>query len=204
MWDRAESDLKQALEMTELEYKINEGDGAFYGPKIDFHVRDSLGRSWQLGTVQLDYSMPELFGLEYVGPDGERHRPVMIHRALLGSVERFIGILIEHYAGDFPLWLAPRQIVVIPVGESHRDYAREVAARLQAEDFRVEVDDRDEKVGYKIRDGETGRVPYMLVVGDKEAEAGTISVRRRKEGDLGSMSLDDFVNTAQKERFIYS
>jgi threonyl-tRNA synthetase len=204
MWDRAEDDLKQSLETTGIEFSINEGDGAFYGPKIDFHIRDSIGRSWQLGTIQLDYSMPEQFELEYVGADGGRHRPVMIHRAVFGSVERFIGILIEHYAGDFPLWLAPRQVVVIPVSETYRDYAREVADRLESEGLRVEVDDRNEKVGYKIRDGETGRVPYMLVVGENEMSAGTVSVRRRKEGDLGAMPLDAFVTRAQKERFSYS
>jgi threonyl-tRNA synthetase len=204
MWDRAESDLKEALSSTGIEYAINEGDGAFYGPKIDFHIRDSLGRSWQLGTVQLDYSMPEAFELEYVGSDGQRHRPVMIHRALLGSVERFIGILIEHYAGDFPLWLAPRQVLVIPVGEGHRDHAREVAAILEKDGVRVEVDDRNEKVGYKIREGEIGRVPFMLVVGEQESADGTVSVRRRKEGDLGSMSLETFVAMVKKERFNYS
>jgi len=199
MWDRAEDDLQAALKSSDIEYTINEGEGAFYGPKIDFHIRDSLARSWQLATVQVDYSMPELFDLEYVGADGGRHRPVMIHRAILGSVERFIAILIEHYAGDFPLWIAPQQIVVIPVGESFRSYGREVASRLEKEGLRVKVDERDEKVGYKIRGGETGRVPYMLVVGKKEAEAGTVSVRRRKEGDLGEMTLDDFLALIQKE-----
>jgi len=201
MWERAETDLHAALEALELEYVVNEGDGAFYGPKIDFHFHDSLGRSWQLGTVQVDYSMPERFDLEYVGADGEKHRPVMIHRAILGSIERFIAILIEHYAGDFPLWLAPRQVVVIPVGESYRTYAREVSQRLRSAGLRCEVDERDEKVGYKIRDGETGRVPFMLVVGEKESEAGTVSVRRRKEGDLGEMSPDDFLSLVKEEGY---
>lgn len=199
MWDRAEADLEAALDDTGLEYILNEGDGAFYGPKIDFHFRDSLGRSWQLGTIQVDYSMPERFDLEYVGSDGERHRPVMIHRAIFGSIERFIAILIEHYAGDFPLWLAPRQVVVIPISENFRDYAREVAAGLEKSGIRVEVNARDEKVGYKIREGETGRVPYMLVVGRNEMDNSTVSVRRRKEGDLGEMPLDDFLSMIEKE-----
>lgn len=201
MWDKAESDLEAALEHTGLEYVINEGDGAFYGPKIDFHFRDCLGRSWQLGTIQVDYSMPERFDLEYVGSDGERHRPIMIHRAIFGSIERFIAILTEHYAGDYPLWIAPRQVIVIPVGESYRTYASEVAARLKETGLRVEVDGRDEKVGYKIREGETGRVPYMLVVGQKESESGTVSVRRRKEGDLGEMPLDRFLEIAEEEGY---
>jgi len=201
MWDRAEADLHAALKHLELDYLVNEGDGAFYGPKIDFHFHDSLGRSWQLGTVQVDYSMPERFELEYVGADGARHRPVMIHRAIFGSIERFIAILIEHYAGDFPLWLAPRQVVVIPVSESYRRYAHEVSERLGAEGLRCDVDDRDEKVGYKIRDGETGRVPLMLVVGEKESGARTVSVRRRKEGDLGQMPLDDFLTIVKEEGY---
>jgi len=201
MWDKAESDLSAALEETGLEYVINEGDGAFYGPKIDFHFRDSIGRSWQLGTVQVDYSMPERFDLEYVGPDGGRHRPIMIHRAIFGSIERFIAILTEHYAGDFPLWIAPRQVVVIPVGEDYREYASTVAARLQEAGLRVEVDERDEKVGYKIREGETGRVPYMLVTGQQESDAGTVSVRRRKEGDLGEMPLDSFLKIVEEEGY---
>ena len=201
MWDKAESDLEAALEHTGLDYVINEGDGAFYGPKIDFHFRDCLGRSWQLGTIQVDYSMPERFDLEYVGSDGERHRPIMIHRAIFGSIERFIAILTEHYAGDYPLWIAPRQVVVIPVGESYRTYASKVADRLKETGLRVEVDERDEKVGYKIREGETGRVPYMLVVGQKESESGTVSVRRRKEGDLGEMPLDRFLEIAEEEGY---
>ncbi len=199
MWDRAEADLEAALEETGLEHILNEGDGAFYGPKIDFHFRDSLGRSWQMGTIQVDYSMPERFDLEYVASDGERHRPVMIHRAIFGSIERFIAILIEHYAGDFPLWIAPRQVVVIPISENFRDYAREVASGLEKIGIRVEVDARDEKVGYKIREGETGRVPYMLVVGRNEMDNSTVSVRRRKEGDLGEMPLDDFLSLIEKE-----
>ncbi|MFC1500560.1 threonine--tRNA ligase [Candidatus Zixiibacteriota bacterium] len=201
MWEKAEGDLEAALEHTGLDYVVNEGDGAFYGPKIDFHFRDCLGRSWQLGTIQVDYSMPERFELEYVGSDGDRHRPIMIHRAIFGSIERFIAILIEHYAGDFPLWIAPRQVVVIPVGESFRSYAAEVARRLKDAGLRVEVDERDEKVGYKIREGETGRVPYMIVTGQKELESGTISVRRRKEGDLGEMPLDRFLEIAEEEGY---
>ncbi len=201
MWDSAEGDLEAALEETGLEYVINEGDGAFYGPKIDFHFRDSIGRSWQLGTVQVDYSMPERFDLEYVGPDGGKHRPIMIHRAIFGSIERFIAILTEHYAGDFPLWIAPRQVVVIPVGEAFREYASTVAAGLKKAGLRVEVDERDEKVGYKIREGETGRVPYMLVTGQQESDAGTVSVRRRKEGDLGEMPLDSFLEMVKEEGY---
>lgn len=204
MWDRAEADLESALESAGLQFTINEGDGAFYGPKIDFHFHDSIGRSWQLGTIQVDYSMPERFDLEYVGSDGARHRPVMIHRAILGSIERFIAILIEHYTGDFPLWIAPRQVVVIPVGELYRGYAREVAQKLKSAGVRVEVDERDEKVGYKIREGETGRIPYMLIVGQKEAEAGTVSVRRRKEGDQGETPLVDFLNQLKEEGYIIS
>ncbi len=204
MWEKAEAGLRSALDGLGLDYQVNEGDGAFYGPKIDFHIRDSIGRSWQLGTVQLDYSMPELFDLEYVGPDGARHRPVMIHRAIFGSVERFIGILIEHYAGDMPLWLAPRQVVVIPVGESHREHAGGVVRRLREAGLRAELDERDEKVGYKIRDGETGRVPYMLVVGDRETASDSVSVRRRKEGDLGAVSVEEFVTRTREERDKYS
>jgi threonyl-tRNA synthetase len=204
MWEKAEAGLRNALDGLGLDYQVNEGDGAFYGPKIDFHIRDSIGRSWQLGTVQLDYSMPELFDLEYVGPDGARHRPAMIHRAIFGSVERFIGILIEHYAGDLPLWLAPRQVVVIPVGESHREHAGGVVRRLREAGLRAELDERDEKVGYKIRDGETGRVPYMLVVGDRETASDSVSVRRRKEGDLGAVSVEEFVTRTREERDTYS
>ena len=199
MWDAAEAALEAALRRKGLEYELNEGDGAFYGPKIDLHMTDSIGRSWQLGTVQLDYSMPERFGLEYTGADNADHRPVMIHRALLGSFERFIGILIEHYAGEFPLWLAPVQALVLPIADRHVDYARDVTAQLADAGIRAELDERSESVGKKIRDGELRKAPYMLVVGDREQEAGRVSVRRHREGDLGDMSVPDFAERARRE-----
>ncbi|MEX2197032.1 MAG: threonine--tRNA ligase [Thermoleophilaceae bacterium] len=189
MWDRAEAALQRALDGRGLEYELNEGEGAFYGPKIDLHMTDAIGRSWQLGTVQLDYYMPEQFELTYMGADNAEHRPVMIHRALMGSFERFIGILIEHYAGEFPLWLAPVQAIVLPIADRHAGYAREAAAQLDAAGIRVEVDERTESVGRKIRDAELRKVPYMLVVGDKEAESGEAAVRRHREGDEGSAPL---------------
>jgi threonyl-tRNA synthetase len=191
MWDRAEAALESALTQRGVEYELNAGDGAFYGPKIDLHMTDSIGRSWQLGTVQLDYVMPERFDLHYTGADNADHRPVMIHRALMGSFERFMGILIEHYAGEFPLWLAPLQALVLPVSDRHLEYAAEVAARLEAAGLRVRVDDRSESIGRKIRDAELRKVPYMLVVGDREAEAGAAALRRHKEGDLGTFGLDE-------------
>jgi threonyl-tRNA synthetase len=190
MWDRAEAALKNALDARGFPYDLNEGDGAFYGPKIDLHMTDTIGRSWQLGTVQLDYVMPERFELTYTGADNSDHRPVMIHRALMGSFERFIGILIEHYAGEFPLWLAPVQALVLPIADRHLDYAREVRDKLRAAGLRVEVDDRTESVGRKIRDGELRKVPYMLVVGDNEADAGAVAVRRHREGDLGAERVE--------------
>ena len=193
MWDRAEAALAQALDARGLEYEVNEGDGAFYGPKIDLHMTDSIGRSWQLGTVQLDYSMPERFGIHYIGADNAEHRPVMIHRALFGSFERFIGILIEHYAGEFPLWLAPVQASVLPIADRHVDAGRDVLAALRAAGLRAEIDDRAESVGRKIREAELRKVPYMLVVGDREAEQGTVSVRARHEGDRESEPVADLV-----------
>ena len=193
MWDRAEGALEAALRARGLAYEVNAGDGAFYGPKIDLHMTDSIGRSWQLGTVQLDYSMPERFEITYTGADDAEHRPVMIHRALLGSFERFIGILIEHYAGEFPLWLAPVQAVVLPVSDRHNDYAAEVAGRLREAGLRARLDDRSESVGRKIRDAEVRKVPYMLVVGDREAEAGGAALRRHREGDLGTEPVDAVV-----------
>jgi threonyl-tRNA synthetase len=199
MWDAAEAALTRSLERKGLAYELNEGDGAFYGPKIDLHMTDSIGRSWQLGTVQLDYSMPERFGLEYTGADNAEHRPVMIHRALLGSFERFIGILIEHYAGEFPLWLAPVQALVLPIADRHGEYARKVSADLEAAGLRAQVDERTESVGRKIRDGELRKAPYMLIVGDKEADAGQVAVRRHREGDLGAMAVGDFVARAREE-----
>ena len=191
MWDRAEAALQSALDQRGVEYDVNEGDGAFYGPKIDLHMTDTIGRSWQLGTVQLDYNMPERFELTYTGADNADHRPVMIHRALMGSFERFIGILIEHYAGEFPLWLAPVQARVLPLADRHADYAREVAEALGEAGLRAELDDRTESVGRKIREAELRKVPYMLVVGDREAEQRAVALRRHKEGDLGTMPLDE-------------
>jgi threonyl-tRNA synthetase len=192
MWDKAEAALQKALEDNDLAYDLNEGDGAFYGPKIDLHMTDAIGRSWQLGTVQCDYYMPEQFELTYMGADNQEHRPVMIHRALMGAFERFIGILIEHYAGEFPLWLAPVQARVLPIADRHLDYAREVAEQLREAGIRVEVDDRTESVGKKIREGELKKVPFMLVVGDQEASEGQVAVRKHREGDLGTQAVSDF------------
>jgi threonyl-tRNA synthetase len=199
MWDKAEAALTRTLEKNRLEYELNEGDGAFYGPKIDAHVTDAIGRSWQLGTVQLDYYMPEQFELAYTGADNAEHRPVMIHRALMGSFERFIGILIEHYAGEFPLWLAPVQAAVLPIADRHIEYARETAQRLREAGLRVEVDERSESIGKKIREAEVTKVPYMLVVGDQEQEAGAVAVRRHREGDQGAQPVDEFARRAQDE-----
>ena len=193
MWDRAEDALKSALESRGIEFVVNEGDGAFYGPKIDFQVRDAIGRSWQLGTVQLDYQLPERFDLTYVGEDGGEHRPVMIHRAMLGSIERFMGILIEHTSGALPPWLAPVQVVVLPVSEKFAVYAEEVADEIAEAGLRVELDDRGEKLGYKIREAQLQKVPYMLVIGGREEEAGTVAVRLRNGEDLGSMEVEEFV-----------
>jgi threonyl-tRNA synthetase len=199
MWDRAEAGLKSALEATGMAYTINEGDGAFYGPKIDFDVTDALGRAWQLGTIQLDYAAPERFDLTYVGEDNAEHRPVVIHRAVSGSLERFIAILIEHFAGAFPLWLAPVQAIVLPIADRHTAYAREVAAALDASGLRAEVDDRKEKVNYKIREAQLQKIPYMLVVGDKEVSDRAVAVRSRAKGDLGARPLDQFVTDALAE-----
>jgi threonyl-tRNA synthetase len=199
MWDKAEAALRRALEDRGLEYELNPGDGAFYGPKIDLHMTDSIGRSWQLGTVQLDYYMPEQFELAYTGADNAEHRPVMIHRALMGSFERFIGILIEHYAGEFPLWLAPVQAIVLPVADRHNGYGRSVTERLVAAGLRARFDDRTESVGRKIREAELAKVPYMLVVGDREVEADAAALRRHGEGDLGTVSLDEAIARLQAE-----
>ena len=182
-----------------MEYELNPGDGAFYGPKIDLHMTDTIGRPWQLGTVQLDYVMPERFGLAYTGADNAEHRPVMIHRALMGSFERFIGILIEHYAGEFPLWLAPVQARVLPLADRHVDYAREVAAALGEAGLRAELDDRTESVGRKIREAELRKIPYMLVVGDREEEQRAAALRRHGEGDLGTLPLDEVVQRLAAE-----
>jgi threonyl-tRNA synthetase len=193
MWDRAEGALSRSLDSMELSYELNAGDGAFYGPKIDMHMTDSLGRSWQLGTVQLDYSMPERFELSYTGADNAEHRPVMIHRALFGSYERFIGIMIEHYGGEFPLWLAPTQAIVLPISDRLNEYAEAVRERLRGAGVRVELDGRGESVGRKIREAELRKIPYMLVIGDREVEEGTVSVREHRKGDAGSVSLEEFI-----------
>ena len=192
LWDRSEAALEQALKSRDLAYVVNAGDGAFYGPKIDIHMTDSLGRSWQLGTCQLDYNMPERFDLSYIGADNAEHRPVMIHRALMGSYERFIGILLEHFSGELPLWLAPRQVSVLPIADRHADYAHAVRAQLASLGVRVEVDDRTESVKRKIRDAELAKVPFMLVVGDREAQEGLVGVREHRGGDTGAVALDAF------------
>ena len=192
-WEEATNALRQALDDIGLPYVINEGDGAFYGPKIDFHLEDSIGRTWQCGTIQLDLQMPQRFNLEYIGTDGEKHRPIMIHRAIFGSLERFIGILIEHYAGKFPVWLSPVQVKVLPVSGNYIEYAAAVADKLKAAGIRCELDARDEKLGYKIREARLERVPYMVVVGGKEQESETVTVRGRDEGDIGNMSVKDFI-----------
>jgi threonyl-tRNA synthetase len=198
-WDSAEAQLKAALERAGQPYELNEGDGAFYGPKIDFDITDAIGRKWQCATIQLDYQMPERFDLKYIGADNTEHRPVVIHRAIFGSLERFIAILIEHFAGAFPLWLAPVQAMVLPISDRHLDYAHSVQERLKAGGLRVEVDERQEKIGYKIREAQLQKIPYMLVVGDREAAEGTVSVRDRMSGDLGSQSIDDFKKNAGNE-----
>lgn len=198
-WNTAIDALKNALNHLGKEYEINEGDGAFYGPKIDFHLEDSLGRTWQCGTIQLDFQMPERFDLYYIGEDGEKHRPVMIHRVVFGSIERFIAILTEHYAGAFPLWLAPVQVKVLPIAEAHYEVAQIVTDKLFALGLRAEIDKRNEKIGYRIREAQLEKVPYMLVIGQKEAESNCVAVRHRKLGDVGVMSVDDFVARALEE-----
>ncbi len=198
-WELATNALRDALEEKGLDYKINEGDGAFYGPKIDFHLRDCLGRTWQCGTCQLDFQMPQRFDLTYVGKDGEKHRPIMIHRVIFGSIERFIGILTEHFAGRFPLWLAPVQVKIMPISEAFHEYARSVADRFIQAGIRVEYDDRNEKIGYKIRQAQMEKTPYMLVVGEKEQSAGNISVRSGKEGELGVFEIDSFIEKLLEE-----
>lgn len=199
LWERAEKDIIEAAEQMKLQYFIAKGEAAFYGPKIDFIVRDALGRNWQLGTVQVDYVMPERFNLEYTGADGQKHRPVVIHRAPFGSLERFIGVLIEHYAGEFPLWLSPTQAVVIPITDEQNEYALLVMQKLKQSNVRVEIDDRNEKINYKIRECEVKKIPYMLVVGEKEKQSNTISVRRHKKGDLGVKTIDEFFQDIVKE-----
>lgn len=198
-WEKTTNALKAALEDLGLSYVINEGDGAFYGPKIDFHLTDSIGRTWQCGTIQLDMLLPEKFDLTYTGEDGLKHRPVMIHRVVYGSIERFIGILIEHYAGAFPAWLAPQQVRILPITDKHVTYAKELADKMFDLGLRVHLDDRNEKLGYKIREAQVQKVPYTLVVGDKEMEEGTVNVRRRGEGDIGAMKQADFIAMLQQE-----
>jgi len=198
-WEEATNALRDAVVELGYSYKLNEGDGAFYGPKLDFHLEDCLGRTWQCGTIQLDFQLPEKFELEYTGPDGEKHRPVMIHRVVFGSIERFIGILIEHFAGAFPTWLAPVQVKVIPISEKFEEYAKDVYKKLFDEGIKVEIDLRSEKVGYKIREAQLQKIPYMLVVGEKEQQEGKVSVRARKEGDRGMMGLDDFLSEIKEE-----
>lgn len=198
-WELATNALKGAMDALGKHYDINEGDGAFYGPKLDFHLEDSLGRTWQCGTIQLDFQMPERFELEYTGADGEKHRPVMIHRVVFGSIERFIGVITEHFGGAFPMWLAPVQVKVLPITDRVQPYAAKVAAALDAAGIRVETDLRNEKIGYKIREAQAQKIPYMLVVGDKEAEAGTVSVRTREGGDKGASALSDFIASAGEE-----
>ena len=199
IWERATSALQNALEHRGLKYIINEGDGAFYGPKIDFHLRDSIGRTWQCGTIQLDMLMPEKFDLTYVGEDGEKHRPVMLHRVVYGSIERFIGILIENYAGAFPTWLAPVQAKILPITDKHMDYAYELKKKMFDLGLRVEVDDRNEKTGYKIREAQVKKIPYALVVGDKEMEDGTVNVRKYGEKDSNTVKVEDFIAALQQE-----
>lgn len=198
-WEVATQGLKDALDSIGLPYVINEGDGAFYGPKIDFHLEDSIGRTWQCGTIQLDFQLPQRFHAEYVGEDGEKHQPIMIHRVCFGSIERFIGILIEHFAGKFPLWLAPVQVKVLPVSDKSKEYAQKIYETLKAAGIRTELDARDEKIGYKIREAQLQKVNYMLILGEKEAEAGNLSVRNREKGDLGASGIDEFIAALKKE-----
>jgi len=198
IWDQAEAGLENALKKNGLAYHINPGEGAFYGPKLEFQVTDAIGRPWQLGTIQLDYALPERFQLEYIGDDGKEHRPVMIHRAILGSLERFIGIIIEHFAGAFPMWLAPVQAIVLPLSEKFTDYADQVAVKLKAADLRVEVDRSNEKLGAKIRDAQLRKIPFMLIVGEKEASSGTVSLRKRAGGDQGAIAIDDLISQARE------
>ncbi len=200
LWERAQNDVMLAAEKMKLDFTIGIGEATFYGPKIDFMVRDALNRKWQLGTVQVDYVQPERFDMTYIGSDGQKHRPVVIHRAPFGSMERFVAVLIEHYAGNFPLWLAPVQVAVVPITDNQIDYAKEIYAKLKENKFRVELDERSEKVGYKIRDWETKKAPYMIVLGDKEKQAGNITVRAHKKGDLGTFEIDDFIKSLTEER----
>ncbi len=198
-WDIATDALKAAITELGYDFEINEGDGAFYGPKLDFHLTDCIGRTWQCGTIQLDFQLPERFELEYTGSDGAKHRPIMIHRVVFGSIERFIGILTEHFAGAFPTWLAPVQIKMLPIADRHLDRIYEIKKQLEAAGLRVEVDDRSEKIGFKIRSAQLEKVPYMVIVGDKDIENNTISIRSRKEGEIGAMKVQDFITAIVEE-----
>ena len=198
-WDMATTALQGALDDLGLSYSVNEGDGAFYGPKIDFHLEDSIGRTWQCGTIQLDFQLPMRFNCEYIGADGEKHRPIMIHRVVFGSIERFIGILIEHFAGAFPTWLSPVQVKVLPISDKYMDYAGKVLDDLKENGIRAEIDTRAEKIGYKIREARLQKIPYMLVVGAKEEEEGKVSVRSRFLGDEGAKDLSVFVSDIKEE-----
>lgn len=200
LWDKAEQSLEAVLNSKKIDFVINPGDGAFYGPKIDFHILDSLGRSWQCGTVQLDFQMPEKFDCSYIGEDNKPHRPIIIHRAIYGSIERFMAILIEHFAGEFPVWLAPVQAKVVPIAEVHHSYAREIEEQLVSAGIRVELDDRDEKFGLKIREAELKKIPYMVVIGDKELADKSIAIRKRKAGNIGVMNVQEFVQILIKEK----
>ena len=201
LWNEAEANLRSVLDELcgENQYRINEGDGAFYGPKIDIKMKDCLGREWQMGTVQVDFQLPLRFNLSYIDSNGDKKVPILIHRALFGSFERFIGIITEHFAGAFPVWLAPVQVKVLPISDNQKAYAEEVVAKLAKEGFRVELDDRQEKIGYKIREAQLSKVPYMLILGEKEVEAGAVGVRARKEGDIGAMPIDSFIAKVKEE-----
>jgi threonyl-tRNA synthetase len=199
LWTKATDSLINALDRDKIDYTLDEGEGVFYGPKIDIKIKDALNREWQMSTIQFDFNLPERFDMSYIGEDGKEHRPFMVHRALLGSIERFFGVLIEHFAGAFPVWLAPVQVAVIPVSEHYIDYAMKVADELKQHSIRVETDGRNEKIGYKIRDWETNKVPYMLILGEREQTAGNISIRKHKKGDLGSFALSDFIDNITNE-----
>jgi len=199
LWDKATESLKKACERENIKYEIDEGGGAFYGPKIDIKIKDALNREWQMSTIQFDFNLPERFDMHYIGEDGKEHRPFMVHRALLGSLERFFGVLIEHYGGAFPTWLAPLQVAVVPVSQVFLEYAKQVADKLKENDIIVELDERNEKIGYKIRDWETKKVPYMLIVGEKEKESDSVSVRKHKVGDQGMIRLEEFIHNIKEE-----
>ena len=201
-WNRAEEDLKKVLTDIcggEDKFSINEGDGAFYGPKIDITMKDCLGREWQMGTVQLDFQLPQRFNLHYIDKDGNKKTPIMIHRAIFGSFDRFIGIITEHFAGAFPTWLAPVQVRVLPISDSHKEYAEKLKKEFEENEIRVEIDEREEKIGYKIREAQLQKIPYMLIIGDKEVEANAVGVRSRKDGDIGAMPIADFIEKIKEE-----